>query len=90
MPVYEPLGTLSQHNPSRAHSVLYLRQDACAGDLFDAAEYRQGALLDLLAALSLNENDGTAPDSLPRAARALMLLAADAQALYTAALQRHR
>lgn len=71
----------SQHTPRTTGAALYLRTDIPTDELFDAAEYRLGALIDLLAALQLQAEDS----NLHQAARALLLLASDARSLYQAA-----
>ncbi len=61
MSEFEALPTLSQHSSDSDSAVLYLRQDAPAYQLLHAAEYRFGALAELLAVLSLGEDKPRCP-----------------------------
>ncbi|ARI03863.1 hypothetical protein PAK_01002 [Pseudomonas aeruginosa PAK] len=88
MSEFEALPTLSQHSSDSDSAVLYLRQDAPAYQFLHAAEYRFGALAELLAVLSLGEDKAEVPAALQRSARAFLLLASDARGLYCAACQR--
>ncbi|KAF1054267.1 MAG: hypothetical protein GAK43_00996 [Stenotrophomonas maltophilia] len=81
---YLSLLPTSQHTLRHDEAVLHLHIRAPAEDLFDAADYRLGALIDLLASLHVAEENGP----LSQAARSFLLLASDARSLYLAAQAR--
>lgn len=68
-----------------ARSVIFLRADAPAAVLFDAASERQLAVLDLLQAISRCEICEGEAKGISGLARAAALLVSDASSLYEAA-----
>lgn len=83
-PGFVPLATTSQHSHFPLDATLYLRADAPADALFDAAEDRLGAVIDLLAVIEMVDQDGTPVRNVFQISRALLLLISDAQSLYQA------
>jgi len=85
-----PLAPPSQHHANPRYATLYLRADAPADDLFDAAENRLGAVIDLLSLLQLAELNGEPYRNVLHISRSLLLLVSDAQSLYQAEHERRR
>ena len=79
-----PLGTDSQHHANPRNATLYLRTDAPADELYNAAEDRLSAVIDLLGILSLSTLDAQPLRNVLQINRALLLLASDAHSLYQA------
>ena len=67
--------------------VLFLDRSASQASLFDAAEWRLGAVQDLLTALSTCVSDDAGTRDVANVSRALLLLVQDAEALLGAARQ---
>ena len=67
--------------------VLFLDRSASQPSLFDAAEWRLGAVQDLLTALSTCVSDDAGTRDVANVSRALLLLVQDAEALLGAARQ---
>ncbi len=65
--------------------VLFLNTSASSRDLMDAAEWRLGAVRELLFTLSTCQTDEGHPRDIANVSRALLLLVDDAEALYCAA-----
>lgn len=83
-----PLGTDSQHSNNPRYATLYLKADAPSEELYQAAEYRLSAVIDLLGTLSLLELDRLPTRNVLQISRSLLLLAADAHSLYQAEHER--
>ncbi|WP_448683246.1 hypothetical protein [Pseudomonas nicosulfuronedens] len=81
---FVPLGTDSQHHANPRNATLYLRTDAPADELYNAAEDRLSAVIDLLGILSLSTLDAQPLRNVLQINRALLLLASDAHSLYQA------
>lgn len=79
-----PLGTDSQHHAHPRNATLYLRTDAPADELYNAAEDRLSAVIDLLGILSLSTLDAQPLRNVLQISRSLLLLASDAHSLYQA------
>ncbi|QRY79968.1 hypothetical protein JVX91_02285 [Pseudomonas sp. PDNC002] len=79
-----PLGTDSQHHTHPRNATLYLRADAPADELYNAAEDRLSAVIDLLGILSLSTLDAQPMRNVLQISRSLLLLASDARSLYQA------
>jgi hypothetical protein len=67
--------------------VLFVDNSAARRDLMDAADWRLGAVRELLSVLSTCRSDDSGPRDLASASRALLLLVEDAEALFDAARQ---
>jgi hypothetical protein len=78
------LATTSQHSYFPRDATLYLRADAPADTLHDAAEDRLSAVIDLLAVLEGVNQDDAPVRNVFQISRALLLLVSDAQSLYEA------
>ncbi|WP_181295295.1 hypothetical protein [Pseudomonas sp. Q2-TVG4-2] len=65
--------------------VLFLDRSASQASLFDAAEWRLGAVQDLLTALSTCVTEDAGPRDVANVSRALLLLVQDAESLLGAA-----
>jgi len=76
-----PLETASQHSAYPRDAALYLRTDAPADALYDAAEYRLKSVIELLSALHLSDAE---EHPFASVSRSLLLLASDAWSLYQA------
>ncbi|WP_440467004.1 hypothetical protein ACKI1H_27975 [Pseudomonas sp. YH-1] len=76
-----PLDTGSQHSTYPRNATLYLKADAPAETLYEAADYRLRSVIDLLSALRLGD-----PELNPYCAvsSSLLLLVSDAWSLYQA------
>ncbi|WP_152225888.1 hypothetical protein [Pseudomonas sp. SCB32] len=85
-----PLATTSQHSYFPREAMLYLRADAPADALYDAADNRLGAVIDLLAVLEMINQDDMPIRNVFRISRALLLLVSDAQSLYQADHEQRR
>lgn len=85
-----PLATASQHSTYPRDAALYLNPHAPADALYDAAEYRLNAVIDLLTTLELAELDNLPSRNVLQISRSLRLLASDAQSLYQADHMRMR
>lgn len=79
---FKPLETGSQGSTK---PVLYLDSGATQRDLMDAADWRLGAVRELLSTLSTCKADDSGPRDIANVSRALLLLVEDAEALYDAA-----
>jgi hypothetical protein len=79
-----PLATASQHSHFPRDATLFLNTGAPAEALYDAAEDRLGAVLDLLAVLEMVDQDNLPIRNVFQISRALLLLVSDAQSLYQA------
>lgn len=84
---FKPLESGSQ---GLGNPVLFLDTSAPVEQLMDAAEWRIGAVQELLSFLSVCKADDGGQRDVANAARALLLLTNDAAALYDAARQAHR
>lgn len=78
---FRPLESGSQ---GASGNVLFLDATATPRQLMDAANWRLGAVRDLLDVLACGSLDDHAPRAVASAARALLLLTDDAAALYDA------
>lgn len=76
---------VSMDSKSEERSVIFLRADAPAAVLFDAASERQCAVLDLLQAIGRCEISGGDATGISGLARAAALLVSDASSLFEAA-----
>lgn len=65
--------------------VLYVNSSAARSDLMDAAEWRLGAVQELLSVLSTCTTDEVGRRDVAQVSRALLLLVDDAEALFSAA-----
>ena len=81
---FKPLDSNSQGS---SNPVLYLNDSATRRDLMDAADWRLGAVKDLLSVLSVCNADDTGARDIAQVSRALQLLVEDADCLYQAARQ---
>ena len=79
---FEPLDSGSQ---GALNPVMYLDSNAPQRDLMDAAEWRMGAVRDLLSVLSVCKTDDGGQGDVAKTSRALLLLVEDAESLYRAA-----
>lgn len=79
-----PLAAPSQHHANPRYATLYLRADAPADELYDAADNRLSAVIDLLSTLELAELNSSPFRNVLQISRSLLLLASDAQSLYQA------
>lgn len=79
---FKPLDSGSQGSTK---PVLYVDNHATRSDLMDAADWRLGAVRELLSVLSTCKSDDSGPRDIAHASRALLLLVEDAEALYDAA-----
>lgn len=79
-----PLGTDSQHGLTPRDATLYLRTDAPANELYNAAEDRLSAVFELLGTLSHVDLDVNPVRNVLQISRSLLLLASDAHSLYQA------
>lgn len=79
-----PLETTSQHSHFPREATLYLNANAPADALYDAAEDRLSAVIELLAVLEAVDQDSAPVRNVFQISRALLLLASDAQSLYQA------
>lgn len=83
-----PLEPASQHSTYPHDTTLYLKTNAPADALYDAADYRLKSVIELLRALHQGDPEQNPFCSL---SRSLLLLISDAQSLYQADhQQRHR
>ena len=82
---YQALESGSQG--SHSNDVLFFDASATHSQLMDAAEWRMGAVRDLLDVLACSNLDDFGPRAVANSARALLLLTDDAAALYAAARQ---
>ncbi|QEY72131.1 hypothetical protein [Pseudomonas denitrificans (nom. rej.)] len=89
-PRFIPLATTSQHSYFAPDAALFLRADAPDEALYDAAEDRMSAALDMLAVLERVDQDDAAIPNVFLICRALLLLISDAQSLYQAEHDRRR
>jgi hypothetical protein len=85
-----PLATTSQHSHFPRDATLFLNTDAPVEALYDAAEDRLSAVLDLLAVLEMIDEDNLPVRNVFQISRALLLLISDAQSLYQAEHDRRR
>ncbi|MBS7690128.1 hypothetical protein I0E98_05030 [Pseudomonas lalucatii] len=81
---FKPLESGSQGGTK---PVLYLDGSATQRDLMDAAEWRLGAVQELLTVLSTCSSEDGARRDVAHVSRALLLLVDDAEALFSAARQ---
>lgn len=79
---FKPLDSGSQGSTK---PVLYVDNSATRRDLMDAADWRLGAVRELLSVLSTCKADDGGPRDIANVSRALLLLVEDAEALYDAA-----
>lgn len=79
---FAPLGSGSQ---GALNPVMYLDSNSSRRDLMDAAEWRMGAVRDLLSVLSVCKTDDGGQGDIAKTSRALLLLVEDAESLYRAA-----
>lgn len=80
---FQPLDSGSQGCGGR--NVLFLDASAPYADLMEAAEWRLGAVRELLFTLSTCKAEEGHPRDIPNVARPLLLLVEDAEALFLAA-----
>ncbi|WP_152223096.1 hypothetical protein [Pseudomonas sp. SCB32] len=73
-----PLATTSQHSYFPRDATLFLKTDAPADALFDAAEDRLGAVIELLVVLERINQDDMPIRNVFQISRALLLLVSDA------------
>ncbi|MEO4013059.1 hypothetical protein [Pseudomonas rossensis] len=81
---FKPLDSNSQ---GASRPVLYLNTRATQRDLMDAADWRLGAVQDLLSVLSICKMEDSDPRDIAKVSRALQLLVDDAHSLYQAVRQ---
>ena len=81
---FVPLGADSQTNANPRYATLYLRTDAPCDELYNAAEDRLSALIELLGTLALVDLNACPVRNILQISRSLLLLASDAHSLYQA------
>ncbi|WP_152226743.1 hypothetical protein [Pseudomonas sp. SCB32] len=78
------MGADSQANANPRYATLYLRTDAPCDELYNAAEDRLSAVIELLGTLTFVELDAYPARNVLQISRSLLLLASDAHSLYRA------